>query len=98
LLASAAASCAQVKIMDAQVCADIGSQGATCDNFLTSKPVDIPQPEWDDRRFGQLCISGSAFADIKREIEQLCSANAARCDYETEQAMHDFFTRMDKLR
>lgn len=89
--------CTSVKIKDFPVCADIGTQGATCDNFLTSNPKVIPQPVWDDVRFGQLCIKSDDFGELKREIEQLCSSRRDLCDYETEQAIHAFFQRMDRL-
>jgi hypothetical protein len=91
-------ACSQVKIKDFQVCGDIGTQGATCDNFLTEHPVDIRQPEWDDYRFGMLCISSDSFGELKREIEQLCSAHANQCDYETQKQMKSFFKRMEKLK
>jgi hypothetical protein len=90
--------CSTVKIEDFEYCNDLGFQGAACDRFLTDKPRRIDKDEWDDLRFGQYCMSGTAYAGIKREIEQLCSSRRDICDYETEQAMRAFFKRMDRLK
>lgn len=73
-------SCSQVPIKDELVCADMGSQGATCDYMLHAAPSDIPKSQWDDKRFGQFCISSDAFADFKSEIEKLCSLSG-KCTY-----------------
>ena len=79
-----------------EVCGDMGSQGATCDHFLTSQPRDIDKNAWDNERFGQLCISPDAWADLKREIEQLCSVSK-ECDYQTEQKMKAAVARINRL-
>jgi hypothetical protein len=76
----------------------MGTIGATCDHFLKSEPRDIPKAEWDDFRFAQLCISSEAYADVKREIEQLCSSRPNLCDYQTKEALYAFFARMEKLK
>lgn len=86
--------CGHVAIKDAQVCADMGSQGATCDNIFTSAPIDFGKSDWDDMRFGMFCMSSDAFGDIKQEIESLCSVSG-KCDYPTMQAV---FSRLDRLK
>lgn len=73
-------SCSHVAIKDEQLCADMGSQGATCDNIFTNAPIDFGKSDWDDKRFGMLCMSSDAFGDIKQELEQLCSVSG-KCDY-----------------
>lgn len=85
--------CAHVKIYDHEFCADAGSQGGICFHTLTSETRDIPEPTWDDFRFGQICEDSGTFADLKRVTEQLCSVSNA-CDYGTKKKLNEFFSRV----
>ena len=87
-------SCA-VPIKDEQFCADMGSQGAACDNLLTSNPIIIPQPAWDSMREGMFCESNQAVGDIKAEIESLCSKTP--CSYQVKEALHSIQKKMKEM-
>ena len=90
-------ACSTVKIQDEEFCADMGSQGATCAHLLTNQTRDIEQPEWDNTRFGWFCTTGDDLAEMKKEIEELCSVSG-KCDYATQQALAKFFSRVKSLR
>lgn len=84
-------SCA-VQIQDATYCALIpGNNGAVCDSFLTSHQQiltqaqwDILQGEWENGGNAVECTPSSAVANLKQELELLCSKTA--CDYQTVQS------------
>lgn len=88
-------SCARVTINDEEGCADIGSQGATCAHLLSPATRDIPQPEWDDIRFGYVCFSPASVGDFKEEIEKLCSVCDC-CDYPESLQVKNFFKKMER--
>lgn len=88
--------CGRVQIKNHEWCADIGTQGATCAETLSTDTRDIPKEQWDNERFGQLCTTVDTFTDIKAVIEKLCSVSG-RCDYETKQKIRAFFERTDVL-
>jgi len=85
LLSVLLTACSSIIIKDELGCADIGSQGATCAHLFSPDTKDIPKPEWDDIRFGQICFSSDAVGDFKQEIESLCS-ECNCCDYPTLQS------------
>lgn len=87
--------CAHVKIHDHEFCTDAGSLGAVCFHSMTSETRDIPQPTWDDFRFGQVCEDYSVYADLKRLTEQLCSVSNA-CDYDVKKKLDEFFGKLEK--
>ena len=94
-------ACAKVEINDHEWCTDMGSQGATCFHTMTTQTRDIPKSEWDDLRFGNTCTAdpqsnpGATMADMKSVIERLCIISK-RCNYQTQQAIRDFFYRVDQ--
>lgn len=71
----------------------MGIDGASCFHTLTTEQRDIPKIQWDEERFGQLCMKSQAFADFKAELEQACSPN--RCTYDQFKALRDFFDRVN---
>ena len=93
------ASCQKVEIMDEEWCVDKGTLGAHCAHTLSTVTEDIPQPDWDNRRFGQACTIdppgklGSTLAEIKKEQEEICSIYNA-CTYEEVNALHNFLEHM----
>ncbi len=87
-------ACAQVPIKDFEGCGDMGDSGAACFHSLTLESRDIPKPAWDKERFGQICLKAQAIADLKSEIEKLCSITD-RCTKEEKQEIADFFSRVD---
>lgn len=76
-----------VAIKDETFCAVVpGNNGAVCDNFLTSDQKilneadwGILQMQWESQGQALECTTSSAVANLKRELEQLCSKTA--CDY-----------------
>lgn len=95
-------SCARVKIEDQMWCGDAGTQGAFCYHTLADGETIIPQPDWDDMRFGQICTAdppgdkGRTFAQIKTWIEQLCSFSK-RCTYPDVKKMLQFLDRAERF-
>lgn len=69
-----------VKIKNERWYGDMGNQGAIYFETLTNVTGTLDKPAWDALRVGMACTSTDALAEIKREIEQLCSATS--CDYE----------------
>ena len=88
-------SCAQVKIKNSQFCGDLGEDGAHCNKTLTVEPKDFPKAEWDAMRFGWICQPPQAFADQKTALQALCKRN--NCSYEDQQAMDNFFLKVDEM-
>lgn len=75
----------------------MGTQGASCVHTLSTMKEDIPEPEWDDVRFGMLCTSADNFADIKTEIEKLCSVSG-KCTYDMKAQIKNFFDNVATLK
>lgn len=65
-------NCSSVYIKDMEVCGDMGSSGAHCAHTQKTDTRDIPLAAWNVERFGQLCIKGDDFGEIKLVIEKLC--------------------------
>ena len=82
-----------VSIKDERFYVDLGPSGAVTVNFLTPGSMIILKPQWDQAREGMFCMTPAAMADIKREIEQLCSMT--QCDYQTAQGLRDFYQRVN---
>jgi hypothetical protein len=77
LLILALSSCATA-VKEEDFFTDRGNDGAVETHFFSSEIVDIGKAAWDSMREGMTCMSGQAIADIKLEIEELCSKTA--CD------------------
>lgn len=86
--------CASVQIPDTEWCGDMGSEGAACFHTLTDESRDIPKPEWDNERFGQVCTTPNDFASIKSALEKLCSMAGKRCRYYVKQAIRNLEAKM----
>lgn len=92
-------ACSQVEIKNQLWCVDQGTLGAHCANTLKSETYDIPVDIWENRRFGQICTNddpdklGTQFAEMKKELEQLCSVYNA-CTYEKVTALRGFLKHM----
>lgn len=78
-----------VAIHDHEFCGDMGTLGGSCFHSLTTESRDVPEPAWDDERFGMICSTADTYADLKATIEKLCSY--AHCDYDTQQKIDLFF-------
>ena len=73
-------SCTSVYIKDQAWFVDKGILGAVEIHTLKNGIKEIPRAEWDEQRFGMLCITRDTFAEIKKEYEKLCSRT--KCNYE----------------
>lgn len=83
------ASCTRVQINDSTWYADKGPFGATQIHTLSSGLVSLSKADWDQKRLGMVCTDVQTFADIKKDIETLCSYTT--CDY---QMINSFFDRV----
>ena len=90
-------SCGTVQIKDHEFCGDLGSSGASCFHTLKTDSRDIPKPEWDAYRFGQICETADVFSDWKAVIEKLCS-ESHKCTYEQQaQALSTVMAILDQF-
>lgn len=97
LLLLTASGCANVAIRNSRWYADVGSQGALWAETQTVNEGEVPQPVWDDMRFGMLCTSADTFADWKSVIEKLCSVSG-KCTYEIRKQINQTFGSLNQLK
>ncbi len=71
----------------------MGDLGASCANTQNDNTRDLTKQEWDEERFGQLCMTADSFIEIKKTIEKLC-ASTKKCTYEELQSLNKL---MEKL-
>jgi hypothetical protein len=88
-------SCAKVEIKNAEVCGDLGSDGASCFNTLNDDSRDIPKESWDSERFGMLCTSSDNFANWQAAILKLCTAARNRCTFDTKKKIIELREKLD---
>lgn len=74
-----------VQIKNERWYGDLGNQGAIYFETLTNVTGSVDKAIWDALRVGMACTSTDTLAEIKKEIEELCSSTA--CDYEKVQAI-----------
>lgn len=55
-----------------EVCRDKGELGAHCAFTNAGESYDLEKDEWDNRRFGQFCLSEEDFAADTKFAEQAC--------------------------
>ena len=92
-----------VTIKDFQVCSPIpGNLGSTCDNFLTSNPIDLTeeqwialQASWNSAGNAVECVSSQTIGDIKTELEKLCSLT--KCNFEAQKAVTEALKKIENL-
>lgn len=89
LLALSLSACGSVVLHDQEVCGDMGDIGAICFHTLSDQERDIPKPDWDSERFGQLCMKPEAYAEFKAAILKLCRVSR-RCTYQDLEALRRF--------
>lgn len=102
-------SCVHVPIADFEECSPIPNVvsdtppdfGAACDQFLKSNQQILTHDQWvaTQRAWishgnGVNCIPSGALADLKKEIEKLCSV--AKCDYATKLIILSGIQRMQQ--
>lgn len=75
-LSLALSGCAGVTINDYPIYADKGSLGAAEAHTIDDVPVEqVPKIQWDDMRFGMLCMGADAWADYKKDVEKVCATS-----------------------
>jgi len=90
------ASC-QVKLEDHEVCGDKGELGAKCFHLKSAGTRALSYEEWEEERFGQLCMKDTAFANLKKAILKLCD-QTKRCTWEELQVIQKFDTRIQTFK
>jgi hypothetical protein len=76
---------------------DMGKDGATCFNTLSSNSRDIPKDQWDNERFGQVCGSADAYSEFIAAILKLC-ADTGRCEYRIEREVKKFRRKLNRTK
>jgi hypothetical protein len=88
--------CSQVEIKNQRWYGDLGPKGAVYFETLTTATGTVDKASWDTMRVGMACITTDTLAEVKKEIEELCSATP--CDYEkVSQALGKFQARIDRF-
>ena len=72
-------SCAQIEIVDAEVCGDLGKWGASCHNTLSDNERELMKDDWDKERFGMLCTKAENFTNWKTAIQAMCANKKNNC-------------------
>lgn len=85
VLASLFAASCSITLPDTEFCADLGSEGAACFHTFSETERLVPQPEWDNERFGMICTQSASFAQWKATIEKLC--RDTRCSKKEREAI-----------
>lgn len=102
LFALLISSCAQVQLKDAEWCADLGNDGASCFHTLSDSNRDIPKDVWDlqeigdDHRYGKVCTSSDSLANWKEAIEKLCYLTK-RCTYDAKKKIYQFSLNLQEI-
>ena len=96
LSAFALNGCARVKINDHEICADKGELGARCVHMLSAKTRILDFDQWQDERFGQLCLREDGFANLKEAILKLCDSSQ-RCSWEEVRNLKTVLDRIEEL-
>lgn len=89
------AGCA-VQIKNERWYGDLGPKGAVWFETLSDKSGQIDKEAWDQIRVGMACTATDTLAEIKKEIEELCSSTA--CNYEkVEKVLGKFQRRLEAI-
>lgn len=88
--------CTTIKIKDDEICGDKGTLGASCFRMLSEGSRRIPKQQWDDERFGQLCMSSNAFGELKAALLKLCEST--KCTFEDVKSIQNFGAKVDSFK
>lgn len=91
----AVSSCNKIEMKDIPLHWDAGSQGAVVTHLMSDESHDIPKAEWDQQRFGYVCISQPDYGWVKATIEKACAV-AKICSAEEKKMVSQFFQRADR--
>lgn len=100
LLSLSISGCPSVEIKDSEWCGSLASKGAACFHTLTeeSRVMNLQQfaEWWNDLKDPKICSTAAVFADIKADLEELCSFNNV-CTYEQKQQIANISAKLDKV-
>lgn len=89
-------ACSSINIADGEWCGNLPNGSAICFWMLNPKTRDVPRAMWDIERVGQVCGKASAFADLKKEIEQLCHMTG-KCTQTAKDQVTKFFSNVESV-
>lgn len=90
-------ACSRVHILDHEICGDKGELGASCFHMLSDGHREIPLAEWDEERFGMLCLKADAYANFKAALLKLCD-ETDRCTWEDKQQIMAIGTKLNQFK
>lgn len=79
-----------IPVLDKEKCVDEGSLGAHCAHEYSGGERDIPQPDWDNTRFGWFCMDVDDTLESKKEWEMVCSLKGVSCDLQGQQRVQSY--------
>ena len=80
-------------VPNAEVCADMGHLGSFCAFTIRGPERRLSKRQWDQYRYGQLCMNVENFAKYQKFIERACQQNK-NCVEEAEVKFTEFENRM----
>lgn len=97
-------ACQNVPIENAEFIGSLGPLGAVTFDLLdgNSRDLDLQAfaKEWDDLSNPDgplICTRSKNFANLKRDLESLCSWNPSECTVEAQQAVNNFMSRVQSV-
>lgn len=93
-------SCAEVVIRDYEFCGSLGPEGSACFHTMTDQTETLTLNQWalkwDSMSDPQVCSGASTFADLKGDIEKLCSFGNY-CTYEMNSRVQSLSQKLNKV-
>ncbi len=90
-------SCGMVRIGNHEVCGDKGPLGATCFRLVSDDSRKLSHAEWEQERFGQLCMKAEAYANLKAALLKLCG-RTKNCTFEEREQIKALGMRVNKFK
>lgn len=101
---SALLNCQNVPIQNAEFIGSLGPQGAVTFDLLDGNSEDLTlaqfAAEWNDLSNPDgplICTRSKNFANLKRDLESLCSWNPSECTVEAQTAVNNFMSRVQSV-
>lgn len=91
------ASCPKVPIYDHEICGDKGELGARCRYWLSDGLRNLPLEQWDEERFGQMCMKPDAYSNITAALLKLCESSG-RCSWQEKQDLKNLEKKISKFK
>lgn len=90
------ATCQRVNIADHELCGDKGELGASCFHMLSDENRKLTYEEWEQERFGQICMKADAYANIKAALLKLCESSR-RCTWQEVQDIKNLGKKVSRF-